>query len=236
MNKPVIGLTLDYEETDTYAATPWYAIRENYCGAVSRAGGVPIVLPHETSSVEEYLRLIDGLIITGGNFDLNPALFGAVLKHSSVFLKEKRTEFELAIVRDSLEKDIPILGICGGEQLLNVIHGGTLIQHIPDQIKGSIEHEQIGPKSEPAHEINILEGTLLQKIVGSRSMSVNSSHHQAVLATKDPVIINAAAPDGVIEGIENPEKKFCLGIQWHPEFEINEGDRLIFSALIEASK
>ncbi len=67
-------------------------------------------------------------------------------------------------------------------------------------------------------------------------MSVNSSHHQAVLATKDPVIINAAAPDGVIEGIENPEKRFCLGIQWHPEFEINEGDRLIFSALIEASK
>ena len=134
---------------------PWYALRENYCSAVFEAGGNPITFPHEPDLCSEYLTLIDGLIITGGNFDVDPTIFGAKSKHSLVKLKEKRTAFEIEIMRKAIDLDIPTLGICGGEQLLNVIFGGSLIQHIPDEIENPLDHEQTNPKSEPAHDIFI---------------------------------------------------------------------------------
>ncbi len=236
MSRPVIGLTLDHEDAGGYAASPWYALRDNYCGAVAAAGGLPLALPHEPELAEDYLGMIDGLIVTGGHFDVDPALFGAETRHDTVKLKERRTAFEIAITRGAVEGDMPLLGICGGEQLLNVILGGTLIQHIPDEIENALEHEQKTPRSEPAHEIGITAGTLLHEIAGNTAMTVNTAHHQAVAATADPVIVNAVAPDGVVEGIEHPGKRFCLGVQWHPEYGINDGDRAIFNALIGACR
>jgi len=235
MAKPIIGLTLDHETEDSYAESPWYAIRENYCDAVAQAGGIPITLPHKPALAEEYLNLLDGLIITGGYFDINPEFFNSNTTHETVKLKENRTEFEITIVSRALQRDMPILGICGGEQLLNVVLGGTLIQHIPDEIKNPLEHEQKTPKSAPSHDIEIKRGTLLHQIIGHTSFTVNSSHHQAVATIVHPIVVNAKAVDGVIEGIEHPKKRFCLGVQWHPEYCINVGDRAVFEALINAS-
>jgi putative glutamine amidotransferase len=235
-SRPLIGITLDSEKPGGYSKFPWYALRDNYAGAVAKAGGLPVALPHEPAAVGGYLDAIEGLIVTGGAFDVDPALFGAGQRHATVTTKDKRTAFELAIVKGALERDLPILGICGGEQLLNVALGGTLIQHIPDEIANALAHEQPNPRDEPGHDIDILPGTLLAKITGATRLSVNSAHHQAVRTTGAEVIVDALAPDGVIEGIEAPKRRFCLGVEWHPEFFISTGDAAIFHAFVAACR
>ncbi len=237
MSKPiVIGLTLDSEAPGGYSKFPWYAIRENYCTAITRAGGVPMPLPHEPDLIETYSGVIDGLVVTGGAFDLDPALYGDASRHDTVVTKDRRTRFEFDIMRAVLAANKPVLGICGGQQLLNVVLGGSLIQHIPDSVPGALAHEQPNPRDQAGHDINIVAGSLLHRIMGVDIAAVNSAHHQAVRDTGPGVIINARARDGVIEGIEAPAYRFCLGVQWHPEFEISAGDSAIFSALIAAAQ
>jgi putative glutamine amidotransferase len=233
---PIIGFTLDYEEGGGYSKMPWYAIRENYCGAVSRFGALPLALPHEVGMVGEYLDKLDGLVVTGGAFDVSPELYGEKTTSDTVTTKDRRTKFEFGITQGALERKIPILGICGGQQLLNVVLGGTLIQHIPDTIKNALEHEQKNPRTEPGHDVAVKSGTLLHKIVGTGNIAVNSAHHQAVAKVAPGSIIDATAPDGVIEGIELPENAhpFCLGVQWHPEYFVTPADEKIMRAFVAA--
>ncbi len=233
---PIIGFTLDYEEAGGYSKYPWYALRDNYCGSIARHGGAPLGLPHEVAYVEHYLNLMSGLIITGGNFDVPPEMYGDSTVHAKVTTKPRRSQFEWAITKGALERGMPILGICGGQQLLNVILGGTLIQHIPDSIKNPLAHEQPNPRHEVGHEVAILANTKLYEIIGKASAQVNSAHHQAVAKVAEGVVINARAPDGVIEGIEYPAHPFCLGVQWHPEFEVTKADNAILTAFVDAAK
>jgi putative glutamine amidotransferase len=234
MAQPVIGLTLDHEPGGGWSKFPWYAIRENYCNAVRRAGGLPVLLPHEPDAAEHYLDHIQGLVVTGGGFDVDPALFGAESRHPTVTTKDRRTAFELAATRGALARDLPVLGICGGQQLLNVALGGTLIQHIPDEVPDALPHKQPNPRNEPGHAVRIVAGTLLYDIAGAERLGVNSAHHQAVKEAGPGVVIDALAEDGVVEGIEDPRRRFCIGVQWHPEFEINEADQRIFRAFVAA--
>jgi putative glutamine amidotransferase len=231
---PLIGLTLDAEQPGGYSKYPWYALRQNYTSAIAAAGGLAVALPHDAGLAEAYLDRLDALIITGGAFDVDPSLYGDEERHHTVELKSSRTSAELELLQGALRRNLPVLGICGGEQLLAVALGGTLIQHIPDAVADALPHEQSTLHYEPGHVVKILPGTLLQKIVGCETMQVNTSHHQSV---RNPghATINAVAPDGVIEGIEDPSKKFCLGLQWHPEYLIDPGDMHIFAALIAAA-
>jgi putative glutamine amidotransferase len=221
MRRPVIGLTLDIERPETSPEgearrrLPIYALRENYCAAVARAGGVPVLLPHETELAEAYLAGLD--------------------RHPSVTTKDRRTAFELAATRAALARDLPVLGICGGQQLLNVVLGGTLVQHIPDEVEGALAHEQPNPRDQPGHPVEILPGSLLHRICGAEVMQVNSAHHQAAKDVGPGARANAWAPDGVIEGIEAPDRRFCLGVQWHPEYGVASGDRAIFAAFVAAA-
>ena len=230
--RPVIGVTLDAEQPGGYSKYPWYAIRQNYADAIVASGGLPIALPHDAPLAADYLDRIDALVITGGAFDVDPSLYGDAGRHATVTLKEGRTAAELALTNGALARNMPVLGICGGQQLLAVALGGTLIQHIPDAVAGALEHEQTNPRHEPGHAVAIRSGTLLRRIVGSAEMRVNSSHHQAVREPGPFAAVNAVAPDQVIEGIEDVRYRFCLGVQWHPEFLIDPGDRRIFDALI----
>jgi putative glutamine amidotransferase len=234
MIRPVIGITLDSEAPGGYSNLPWYALRENYADAVAAAGGLPLPLPHDPGRAADYLDLIDGLVITGGAFDVDPALFGGGDRHPTVITKDRRTAFELAVTRGAMERDMPVLGICGGQQLLHVVLGGQLIQHIPDEVPEALAHEQPNPRDEPGHSIAVKPGTLLHRIVGTDRLDVNSAHHQAAKGEPDGVVINAVAPDGVIEGIEAVGRKFCLGVQWHPEYGVSAGDAAIFDAFIRA--
>ena len=235
-SQPVIGLTRDHEDPGGYSKFPWYAMRENYFGAVARAGGLPIALPHETELAEEYLALIDGLVVTGGNFDVDPAVFGAHERHDSVSTKERRTAFELAITRAAHSADMPALGICGGQQLMNVALGGTLIQHIPDAIPNALAHEQPNPRNEAGHAVSLEPDSALYRITERADMQVNSAHHQAVDAAAPGLKVNALAPDGVVEGIEDPARRWFIGVQWHPEFAIDPGDNRIFESFLAACR
>jgi putative glutamine amidotransferase len=233
--RPVIGITLDSENPGGYSVYPWYALRTNYAEAIAAGGGLPMALPHHDGLAEAYLDSIDALVVTGGAFDVDPALYGAADTHATVILKPGRSAAEHALLRGALARDMPILGICGGQQLLAVALGGTLIQHIPDSLPHAMDHEQKNPRHEPGHEITLVPGTLLHRIVGTETMRVNTSHHQAVHVAGPGTVINARAPDAVIEGIEAPTHRFCLGVQWHPEFLIDPGDARIFAALVEAA-
>lgn len=240
MSKPVIGFTLDYENGGTkegsYSKMPFYAIRENYCKSVSDLGAVPFPLVHELGLVEDFLGKIDGLVIIGGAFDVHPSLYGDNSVHDTVILKEKRTAFEWEITRQAIERRLPVLGICGGQQLLNVVLGGTLIQHIPDTVPHALAHEQPNPRTEPGHTVALAEGTLLHKIAGERVLHVNSAHHQAVGKPAPKAQVNAVAEDGVIEGIELSDHPFCLGVQWHPEYHVSSADKRIFEAFLQAAR
>ena len=234
--RPAIGVTLDSEPAGGYSKFPWYALRENYAESLTTMGGLPIPLPHDPDRVNDYLDRLDGLVITGGAFDVDPALYGASDRHPSVGLKERRTTFEWAITKEALKRDMPVLGICGGQQLLNVLLGGTLIQHIPASIEDALAHEQPNPRDEPGHEVLIMAGTLLAKLTGVKSFEVNSAHHQAADETGAGVVVGALAADGVIEAIEHPGYRFCLGVQWHPEFLISDSDRAILRGFVEAAR
>lgn len=234
---PLIGLTLDHTAPSGHHKSGRYVIRENYCKAVSDAGGIPFCLPHETGLALTYADRLDALVVTGGAFDIDPKLFGDNSQHSTVTLKEDRTKFEWAITQAMLDQNKPVLGICGGQQLINVILGGTLIQHIEDEVQGGhVLHEQPNPRHEAGHGVKVTKGTLLHRLVGSDEISVNSAHHQAVKKVGPKVVVDAVAPDGVIEGIESTEHKFCLGVQWHPEFTVTEADARIFAGLIAAAR
>jgi len=193
-------------------------------------------LPHEVALADDYIDLLDGLVVTGGAFDVDPSLYGANERHDSVVTKDRRTAFELAVLRGFLKADRPMLGICGGQQLLNVALGGSLIQHIPDSVTDCLAHEQPNPRTEPGHDVAVQAGSLLHRLgSGADKLAVNSAHHQAAQHVGDGVVISGRAPDGVIEAIEVPNRRFCLGVQWHPEYSISAADDAIFQALIEAA-
>ena len=234
MSKPIIAVTLDYETNKKYSRFPWYAIRENYFTAIEECGGIAIGIPYNTNDINLLLKKVDGLLITGGNFDINPNIFGENTVHKTVTLKEQRTKFEMLASEIILKDNKPLLGICGGEQLINVLYKGTLIQHIPDEIENSLEHEQSNPRNGAGHKITIKKDSKLYSIISQNNIMVNSAHHQAVKKPGKSLVINAFSEDGVIEGIEDPSMNFCIGVQWHPEFFIQNSDKLLIKAFINS--
>lgn len=234
--KPVIGITLDEEIAKSYSKFPWYAARKNYSQSIQKAGGLSVFIPNNIRDINLYLKLINGLVITGGDFDIDPKLYGDKKTSSKVSMKKDRTEFEFKIASQALKKKIPILGICGGQQLINVMLGGTLIQHIPDSFNTEINHEQKNPRDQGSHSVTIKKKSKLFQIVKNTTMFVNSAHHQAVDKLGKNLIASAFSDDGIIEGIETTTNNYCLGVQWHPEFLIDKSDIKIFKSLVTSAK
>ena len=228
--QPLVGVTLDYQEGGKYSSFPWYALCKNYVDVLLQRGCLVVPLPYSGQQLSAYLSQLDGVVISGGHFDVDPTLYGDKTQHKTTALKKNRTAFELTLVQEALLKKMPLLGICGGAQLLNVALGGTLIQHIPDAVPGALAHEQPNPRNEAGHLITIKEKTHLAKITDMKEVPVNSSHHQAIKEPGENVVVNAVASDGVIEGIELSDHPFCVGVQWHPEFLISKADEKLFTA------
>ena len=235
MKKPIIGITLDSEEHGQYSKFPWYVIRKNYLHSIEEVGGIPFPLFYSIDNIDTILDLIDGIIITGGDFDINPSLYGQA-NNKSRNEKKIRTSFEIELCKKSLSNNIPLLGICGGEQLINVSLGGTLIQDIKSLEFETLEHEQLNPRNQISHQVHIEPGTLLHRIVKEDIIDVNSAHHQAINKLGDGLTTSGKSKDGIIESIESLNHKWCIGIQWHPEFFITKADKLIFIDFIHNSK
>ena len=183
--------------------------------------------------------MIDGLIVTGGDYDLSPDYYGEKLENYTRNLRNIRTEFEKKLIEAVLAKNMPILAICAGQQLLCSMYGGTLHQDIKEYDNNALQHEQRFlniPMSKPSHKVTITSNSLLHKITEKKEIEVNSSHHQAVKTVGPSTIISAiSTEDSIIEAIELPEYSFALGLEWHPEFEVSESDTLILKKFIEAS-
>ena len=231
MKNPIIGITLDYENNGGYSKFPWYAIRENYLTSLHKFGAIPFPLFHTSSVNSEFIKTLDGLVITGGNFDIDPSLYAKSM-NGSRNIKSKRTNFEIEIFNKFLETSKPILGICGGEQLMNVASGGDLIQDINTSIQTNIKHEQSNPRDEVSHEVIITKNSKLFKITKSEKIKVNSAHHQSVKNTGENFITSAVAPDDIIEAIEHTKHPWCIGLQWHPEFLITNFDIAIIKDFV----
>lgn len=220
--RPLIGVTADLSEApgklNNYQE-PTLFVPQRYLSAIEQAGAIALVLPPSQSEVamRRMLELVDGLVITGGNFDIHPRYYGERPIRELGALKARRTKFELEMTAAALKQDLPILGICGGAQAINVALGGSLYQDIEAQVAGAGAHEQGTRKTIGGHRVNIKAGTRLHAIVQRRKMEVNTTHHQAVKKIGRGLVANAVAEDGIIEGIESTQHRWVLGVQWHPE-------------------
>ena len=238
IKKPVIGITLDYvsEKDNSYSRYPWYALRADYSNAVEASGGIALLLPYQLGAISYYLNVCDGLIVSGGDFDIDPNMYGQNKIHEKVATNHKRTKFEYQLLLQYIKTKKPILGICGGQQLLNVVLGGTLIQHIDDEVQNPLKHEQDYPKNKPTHNVKCVPQSLLHQLVQREEFMVNTTHHQAVKALGKGLCATAVADDGVVEAIELTAHPFCLGVQWHPEFYVSEQDKAIMHGFVGACK
>jgi putative glutamine amidotransferase len=236
---PLIGITPDLA-TPGDNAEPLIVLQERYARAIQQAGAIPLVLPI-ASSGPTLLRIIeslDGVVVSGGNFDIHPKYYGERAIEKLGKIREERTEFELGLIALALKRDMPVLGVCGGAQAINVALGGSLYQDIRSQVAGAAEHEQGHLKDRGGHSVKIIDGTKLRRIVGRDSLEVNTTHHQSVKKLGKGLIVNAAAADRVIEGIESQGHRFVLGVQWHPEFLVHRdrAQKKIFAAFVRACK
>ncbi|HEX5108902.1 MAG TPA: gamma-glutamyl-gamma-aminobutyrate hydrolase family protein [Vicinamibacterales bacterium] len=216
-------------------AVPPYRKLHDYEEAIRRAGGDPWVLDIGHDRPLDVIARSAGLVLPGGG-DVDPARYGEPRHPKFEAAEEGRDPYELELVQRALEADLPVLGICRGIQVLNVARGGTLIQDIPDQVTSAGNHQLREPPFAIAHDVWVTAGTCLERLLRERledgdTCAVNSRHHQAVKKVGEGLVVTATAPDGVIEAIEDPDRRFCVGVQWHPENFYRTGE---FSALFEA--
>ena len=212
----------------------------DYEEAVRRAGGDPQVVAPDAASVKEVLANADAVLLPGGG-DIDPSIYGEAVHTQFDAAEPGRDAFEVALARGALEADIPLLAICRGMQLLNVARGGTLFQDIPDQVPNAINHNVRDTPVSIAHDVWMASGSLVERVMHDRldgdTYAVNSRHHQAVKNVGEGLVVSATAPDGVIEAIEDPTRRFCLGVQWHPENFYRTGEfRELFEAFVSAAK
>ena len=215
---------------------------EDYRQSILHAGGDPRILDG-SMAIEQALSGIGGLMLTGGD-DVAPSRYGEAAHATVVAAEAGRDEFEAALIAAARARNLPIFAICRGVQILNVACGGTLVQDIPSQVAGALAHSLPVPQHQPydlAHEIWVDKDSLLAKLMRERlvdeALEVNSRHHQAVKDVAKGFVATATAPDGVIEAIEDPKARFCLGVQWHPENFFRTGEfRALFEGFLEASQ
>lgn len=241
---PLIGITADVSSrfasiAKTRDNAALYLPRR-YMAAIVRAGAIPVIVAPAGGKIrsEHLLDRLDGLMLSGGNFDIHPRHYGERPLPKLGEIKTERTAFELGITTEALRRNLPILGICGGAQAINVALGGSLYQDIASQIPGAGPHEQGAQTVAVEHPIRVKSGTRLFEILGRHTLIVNSTHHQSVKQIGRGLTINAVAADSVIEGIESTLHGFVLGVQWHPEVLARRRriHQRLFSAFVASCK
>ncbi len=240
--KPLIGITCSRNIGGAWGLySPGHFMDytyEEYCDAVLSCGGAPVIIPvpQDADSFRTVLGRLDGLLLSGGP-DINPKFYGEQPWPELGEIDEGLDRMELQAAGLALRRNLPILGICRGVQTLNVSQGGTLYQDIPSQVADSIGHSQKADKRVLTHSIRIEDKSLLHAIFSKKEIWVNGKHHQAIKNLAPGLTVSAQAPDGVIEAVEHPLKKFVLGVQWHPEGTWNNDiySKRLFKAFVRAA-
>jgi len=241
--RPIIGITPDYSDgirkDSRSPGEPTYFLRARYVDVIKDLGGIPFLLPvtKDPNLQADLLNRIDGLLITGSGPDLDPRLYGERPAARFKIMSKERAGFELGLAKRALKRNQPVLGICGGLQLLNVAMGGSLIQDIPAQSEAPLTHRQEGAATRTSHSVRIIPKTRLSRILRVDRLKVNSSHHQAAKRVAPGFVVSAVAPDGIIEALESPAHRFVIGVQWHPEFlyRKDEASRRLFKSFLRQS-
>lgn len=233
--RPRIGILLDYQASGSFSSRPYYALRCGYFDAVWRAGGLPVALPYIDGAADDYLAACDGLVLPGGFYPFPARLYGDAASADEEI--HPRFRFEENFTHRALDADRPMLGICAGMQVIAAATGATLYRDVRAELPTDIDHLDGAPAEQAAHGIDIQPDSLLGRTLGVHAMQVNTAHKEALKDGLDGLSISAMASDGVIEGIELPDQRFCLGVQWHPEFFAAEGDPNLnlFTALVRAA-
>ncbi len=234
MRRPIIGVTLGNGTQPGIQA-----LRADYLRSLEQAGALPVALPAlPAEDAALVLERLDGLLLSGGD-DIDPALYGRPPHPQLGAVDRRRDDFELALVREALRRDQPVLAICRGQQVLNVALGGTLLQDIPSELGVLVDHAAPGDRTSRLHAAELLAGTRLRSILGQDRIEVNSTHHQAVDRLGEGLAVSARSPlDGVVEGLEARGRRFVVGVQWHPESFWNQPDSFqrLFDAHAEACR
>jgi putative glutamine amidotransferase len=240
MQRPVIGLCTALERARWSVWDQQAVILPlNYIEEVHRAGGVAVMLPPDPRLVEhpdEALELLDGLLLAGGA-DIDPASYGQTPHVETQDSVPERDAFEIALTRAAIERDLPLLGICRGMQLINVALGGTLNQHLPEHFGHEQHRRVIGTFEGSDHDVEVLDGTLAMSVIGAGVHGTKSHHHQGVERLGEGLRAGARSPiDELVEAIELPDRSFVLGVQWHPEADRTSPviDGLVQAALMHA--
>lgn len=235
-SRPTIGIT-SYWAPVTLGS--WRAgatvTFQGYIEGTRLAGGRPIVIPadpHLIDHPEDMIAMLDGIVFVGGD-DVAPEEYGAERHARTGPRHERRDAVELALARCALERDVPLLAICRGFQLLNVARGGTLVQHL-DDVLDQAPH-RADDTTYGRHEVTTVDGTRLRQIVGERA-EVFSHHHQGVDRVGDGLVAAAHAHDGIVEGVEDPTRRFAVGVLWHPDAEPDTGGASLFEALVSSAR
>ncbi len=228
--RPLIGIT-SYALEARWAAwkLPAALIPLSYVESVQRAGGRPLIVPPVDGGVEETLDALDGLILSGGA-DIGPDVYGQDSHPETAMVQPERDRAELALLEAALAREMPVLAICRGMQLLNIVHGGDLHQHLPELV-GHERHREV-PGTFSLHDVRIASGTKTGEILGEHT-GVHSSHHQGLGRIGDDLTVVGWAEDGSIEAIEDPAHRFALGVLWHPE---EDEDKRLFEALVAQAR
>lgn len=233
--RPVIGMTLD----DEHGRPGVHVLRDDYVRSVKQAEAIQLVIaPTRPQDAGPLLDRLDGLLLTGG-IDVDPELFDQPPHPKLRRVDRSRDDLEIALIHEALARDLPILAICRGIQVLNVAEGGTLLQDLPSDIAGGERHDCPEPRSRRVHRIQVDADTRLRDILGEASVPVNSFHHQAVDRLGEGFVASARCDeDGVIEGLEMPGRRFVVGVQWHPEtfWDSSDSFQSLFDAQADACR
>jgi putative glutamine amidotransferase len=213
--RAVIGITTYNRDKENQFLLP-----AEYVDSISRAGGIPLLIPHAGVDAEELLTRCDGLMLSGGG-DLDPASYGGNPHETNDMVDGERDRAELALTRKAVESGFPILAICRGAQVLNVALGGKLIEHVPDEVGEAVAH-RLSPKEGTPHRVTIEADSRLARILGCTECTPVSWHHQAIRVPGQGLRVVARAPDGIVEAVEMPQHPWLVAVQWHPELSAAE--------------
>lgn len=231
MKKPVIGIM---PLIDTQKESYW--MLPGYMDGLRQAGALPLMLPltSDETELQQIVDICDGFLFTGGQ-DVSPSLYHAPLSEQCGECCPARDKMEAGLFQIAYEKDKPILGICRGIQIINVLLGGTLYQDLPTEHPSETQHHQSPPYDLPCHRVSIKTDSALYELLQKDSLLVNSYHHQAIKELSPHLTAMAYSPDGLVEAVSAPDKKFLWALQWHPEFSYlsDENSRTIFKQFVE---